>query len=120
VEVRGEGPAFERERAALASEPAYGNIAELGHGILGDFGCTAVGNLLMDEKLGLHVAFGRSDHFGGAVSPAMFHDPRRVVHIDRVYVASLQPDIVVEEAILYYPDGREERIMREGAWCIAG
>lgn len=119
VAVEGSGPACDRERAALASEPAYGNIAEIGHGILGDFGCTAVGNLLMDEKLGLHIAFGRSDHFGGAVSPASFHDPRRVVHIDRVYVPSLQPDIDVEEVTLFYPDGREERIMREGAWCVS-
>jgi hypothetical protein len=119
VAVASQGPESDRERLLLQEEPAYGNIAEIGHGILGDFGCTAVGNLLMDEKLGLHVAFGRSDHFGGALAPSAFHDPRRVIHIDRVYVPSLQPGVEVLEATLAYPDGSEETIMRNGAWQVA-
>ncbi|MBL0176488.1 MAG: hypothetical protein IPP94_14690 [Ignavibacteria bacterium] len=118
VEVLTEGPRSSAERDYLNAEPAYGNIAELGHGVLGEFGCTAVGNLLMDEKLGLHVAFGRSEHFGGIVSPASFNDPKKVIHIDRVYVPSLQPDIQVKEVTLFYPDGREEVIMRAGAWTV--
>jgi hypothetical protein len=118
VEVLSMGPQSDRERAMLAAEPAYGNIAELGHGVLGEFGCEAVGSLLLDEKLGLHVAFGRSEHFGGTVSPASFHDPKNVIHIDRVYVPSLQPDVMVLEAVLYYEDGREETIMRDGKWTV--
>ena len=118
VEILSEGPQSGKERAMLAAEPAYGNIAELGHGVLGDFGCTAVGSLLMDEKLGLHVAFGRSEHFGGIVSPKSFNDPKNVIHIDRVYVESLQPDIVAKEVTLFYPDGREEVIMRDGEWTV--
>ena len=119
VEVLSEGPQSEKERAMLTLEPAYGNIAEIGHGVLGEFGCTAVGSLLMDEKLGLHVAFGRSEHFGGIVSPASFHDPKKVIHIDRVYVPSLQPDITVQDVTLFYPDGSREVIMTNGAWTIA-
>ena len=118
VEILTEGAQSEKERAMLAAEPAYGNIAELGHGVLGDFGCTAVGSLLMDEKLGLHVAFGRSEHFGGIVSPKSFNDPKNVIHIDRVYVESLQPDIVAKAVTLFYPDGREEVIMRNGNWTV--
>ncbi|MDX9759156.1 MAG: hypothetical protein RBU27_08355 [Bacteroidota bacterium] len=118
IEILSDGPQSEKERAMLAAEPAYGNIAELGHGVLGDFGCTAVGSLLMDEKLGLHVAFGRSEHFGGIVSPKSFNDPKNVIHIDRVYVESLQPDIVAKEVTLFYPDGREEVIMRDGRWTV--
>jgi len=118
VEVLTQGSASDKERAKLLDEPAYGNIAELGHGVLGYFGCTAVGSLLMDEKLGMHVAFGRSEHFGGVVSPASFNKAENVVHIDRVYVPSLQPDIVVREAVLTYPDGREEAIMKDGAWIV--
>ena len=118
VEILTDGAASAKEKAYLEAEPAYGNIAELGHGVLGDFGCTAVGSLLMDEKLGMHVAFGRSEHFGGIVSPKSFNDPKKVVHIDRVYVDSLQPDIVVKAALLTYPDGREEVIMRDGAWVV--
>jgi hypothetical protein len=118
VEVLGDGPQSVKERAMLTAEPAYGNIAELGHGVLGDFGCTAVGSLLMDEKLGLHVAFGRSEHFGGIVSPKSFNDPKNVIHIDRVYVESLQPDIVARRVTLFYPGGREEEIMRDGKWIV--
>jgi hypothetical protein len=118
VEVLTEGEYSDVERGKLIAEPAYGNIAELGHGVLGEFGCTAVGSLLMDEKLGMHVAFGRSEHFGGIVSPASFNDPKNVVHIDRVYVPSLQPDIVVREATLRYADGRVETIMRDGVWVV--
>lgn len=118
IEVLTDGEASTGERAKLTAEPAYGNIAELGHGVLGEFGCTAVGSLLMDEKLGMHVAFGRSEHFGGIVSPASFNDPKNVIHIDRVYVPSLQPDVVVHEATLTYADGREETIMRDGLWVV--
>ena len=58
--VDGEGAACAREAAALADEPAYGNIAELGLGVLADLGVQPTGAILLDEKLGLHVAFGRS------------------------------------------------------------
>jgi leucyl aminopeptidase (aminopeptidase T) len=118
VEVLSTGAASDRERNMLADEPAYGNIAEIGHGILGEFGCIAAGNLLMDEKLGLHIAFGRSDHFGGVTSPALFHDPKKVVHIDRVYVPSLQPDVRIEDVTLFYPDGTSECIMKNDAWTV--
>ena len=118
IEILTEGEESDKELARLADEPAYGNIAELGHGVLADFGCTAVGSLLMDEKLGMHIAFGRSEHFGGIVSPKSFNDPKKVVHIDRVYVDSLQPDIVATEVKLFYPDGRDEVIMRDGAWTV--
>jgi len=118
VEVVSTGPTSDSERAKLIEEPAYGNIAEIGHGILGDFGCTAVGNLLMDEKLGLHVAFGRSEHFGGITSPKSFHNPKKVIHIDRVYVKSLQPDIMVKEVFLFYQNDLREMIMFENLWVV--
>ncbi len=119
VEVLSTGPHSDRERAMLVAEPAYGNIAEMGHGVLGEFGCTAAGNLLMDEKLGLHIAFGRSEHFGGTVSPASFNAPENVVHIDRVYVESLQPDIRIVDVVLHYEDGTSETIMVDGQWVCS-
>lgn len=118
IEILTEGEESAKQKAMLEAEPAYGNIAELGHGVLADFGCTAVGSLLMDEKLGLHIAFGRSEHFGGIISPKSFNDPKKVVHIDRVYVDSLQPDILAQEVLLFYPDGREEVIMKNGEWMV--
>jgi hypothetical protein len=83
--------------------------------VLGDFGLEPVGSILLDEKLGLHVAFGRSDHFGGAVGPADFSGPDAVVHLDRVYIPQVQPAVAVASVTLEGPDGPRE-IMREGAW----
>ena len=42
----------------------------------GLFSVTPIGVVLLDEKLGLHLAFGRSEHFGGQVGPA------QVGHVD--------------------------------------
>ncbi len=117
VAVESSGAESAREAAFLREEPAYGNIAEIGFGILGKFGCSAAGNLLMDEKLGLHIAFGRSEHFGGNVSPSAFRNPKNVLHIDRVYVPSLQPDVAVRHVTLNYP-GKSETVMRENEWVV--
>ena len=117
LRVTTEGPVSRAEQTLLDEEPAYGNIAEVGLGILGKFGMKAAGNILMDEKLGLHIAFGRSDHFGGITSPASFKNPKNVVHIDRVYVPSLQPDIVVRNFTLIYAEGTEV-LMHDNEWVI--
>lgn len=95
IAVYGEGAAAQRERELILAEPAYANIAELGLGVLSDFGVQPIGELLLDEKLGLHIAFGRSEHFGGIVGPAQFSRPEAVVHIDRVYLPSTQPRVNV-------------------------
>jgi len=118
VEVYGEGPEAAGERERLGREPAYGNMAELGFGVLGDFGLAPVGEILLDEKLGLHVAFGRSEHFGGAVGPKDFSSPAAVVHLDRIYIPASQPRISVTSAVLAFPDGRREEIIDNGAYTI--
>ncbi|HUT77094.1 MAG TPA: hypothetical protein VM285_05375 [Polyangia bacterium] len=118
VEVLTDNPASREERAKLAAEPAYGNLAELGLGVLSDFGLKPTGELLLDEKLGLHIAFGRSEHFGGQVGPDSFSSPERVVHIDRVYTPELQPDVRVARALLVMDDGSELELMRDGAYVV--
>ncbi len=118
VTVNGEGPEAQAEQAHLVSEPAYGNMAELGFGVLADFGLEPVGEILLDEKLGLHIAFGRSEHFGGAVGPGDFSSASAVVHLDRIYIPQAQPRIVVHEVTLGYADGRSEAIMAGGAYTI--
>jgi hypothetical protein len=117
-EVLTTGRASWREADLLASEPAYGNMAEVGLGVLGEFGIQACGSVLLDEKLGLHVAFGRSDHFGGATGPKAFRDPAKVIHLDRVYVPSLQPAVTVAEAVLVAPGGATETILRDGRYVV--
>ena len=102
--VRGQGPAAAEERDHFRREPAYANIAELGLGVLGDFGLQPTGSILLDEKLGLHVAFGRSDHFGGTVGPDDFSSPDEVIHLDRVYIPETQPMVRVREVRLEGPE----------------
>jgi hypothetical protein len=118
VEAAGAGPAAHGERAHLAVEPAYGNMAELGFGVLADFGLEPIGEILLDEKLGLHVAFGRSDHFGGIVGARDFSTAAAVIHLDRIYIPQAQPRIAVRSVILGYPGGRSESIMADGAYTI--
>jgi len=118
IAVDGSGPEAEAEEALLAAEPAYGNMAELGFGVLADFGIGPVGEILLDEKLGLHVAFGRSDHFGGTVGPSAFSSPTAVIHLDRIYIPAVQPRIAVASVELDFPDGRVERIMSAGKYTI--
>ena len=118
VEVISEGPKSREEAALLAKEPAYGNLAELGLGVLAAFGVKPIGEILLDEKLGLHLAFGRSDHFGGQVGPAQFSGPDAVIHIDRVYVPETQPDVKVLAVDLTLADGSTVPLMRDGEYAV--
>jgi len=118
IYVDGEGDAAIEERTKLLAEPAYGNMAELGFGVLGDFGLPPIGEILLDEKLGLHVAFGRSDHFGGSVGPARFTSPASVVHLDRIYIPAVQPRISLESVVLSYADETSEAIIEKGRYLV--
>jgi leucyl aminopeptidase (aminopeptidase T) len=118
VRVSPGGPVAAAEAALLAREPAYGNLAELGLGVLSDLGIAACGDVLLDEKLGLHIAFGRSDHFGGQVGAAQFSRPDAVVHIDRVYVKDVQPRVKVARLDLTLDDGTRVPLMRDGRYVI--
>ena len=116
VAVEGDGRLAAAERAEADNEPAYRNVAELGLGILAGYGIKPVGSLLLDEKLGLHIAFGRSDHFGGQVGPDDFSSPEKVVHIDRVYIPEVQPQVMVLSVDLVGEDGKAEPLMRDGEY----
>jgi hypothetical protein len=118
LRVTGEGRAAETEAELLAREPAYGNLAELGLGVLADFGLEPAGSILLDEKLGLHIAFGRSDHFGGQVGAKDFSRPEAVVHIDRVYLPATQPRIRVAQVDLHQPDGGDLPLIRDDQYVI--
>lgn len=115
VGVEDGGPVARREKELLGEEPAYGNLAELGLGVLADFGVKPIGRVLLDEKLGLHIAFGRSDHFGGRVGAADFTRPEAVVHIDRVYLPETQPRVRVCRADLAV-GGELRPLMRDGKY----
>lgn len=115
--IFGQGSVVDAERDLLRREPAYGNIAELGLGVLGAFGLDPIGEILLDEKLGLHIAFGRSDHFGGQIGAAQFSCPESVIHLDRVYVPKIQPRVIPEKLVLHMPD-RPLLLMADGDYVI--
>jgi hypothetical protein len=118
VEVAGGSPAALEEKQKLKEEPAYGNMAELGLGVLSDFGIEPSGSILLDEKLALHIAFGRSDHFGGQVGAKQFSKPEAVVHIDRVYLESIQPRVWVKSAKLRKAAGGVVELIRDNKYVI--
>jgi len=118
VAVESAGPVSDREARRLHEEPAYGNLAELGLGVLSDFRIEPIGEVLLDEKLGLHIAFGRSDHFGGQVGAKDFSSPQAVVHQDRVYITGLQPHVEVAAADLEMGDGTTIPLMRDGRYVV--
>ena len=118
VEITSEGETSKKEREKLLDEPAYGNIAEIGFGVLQPFGIKPIGEMLLDEKLGLHIAFGRSDHFGGATSPEDFGNPQNVIHIDRIYIPEVQDRVEVKEVIFEYSGQKSELIIQNGEYEI--
>ena len=112
------GPESEAEAARLVAEPARGNLAELGLGVLADFGIKPIGEVLLDEKLGLHLAFGRSEHFGGQVGPNDFSRPEAVMHQDHVYLPALQPKVSAASVVLERRGGENLDLIRNGDYVI--
>lgn len=117
VEILSDGPVSSARREELAAEPAAANLAELGLGVLADFGLRPIGEVLLDEKLGLHLAFGRSDHFGGQVGPSDFSRPEAVIHQDWVYLPEIQPQVRPRRLTISGPDG-ETALIRDGSWVF--
>ncbi len=118
LEIISSGPESEAEGRRLSAEPARGNLAELGLGVLAGFGITPIGEVLLDEKLGLHLAFGRSEHFGGQVGPDSFSRPEAVMHQDHVYLNELQPRIAASSVVLEMADGSTLELIKDGDYVI--
>ena len=116
--AKGEGKQAIQEDRHLKKEPAYGNMAELGFGVLADFGLNPINEILLDEKLGFHVAFGRSEHFGGIIGPEDFSSPSSVIHLDRIYIPATQPRITIKTINLIFKQNKIEPIMEEGKYTI--
>jgi hypothetical protein len=115
VEVIGDGSQAAQKRNYFAADQARRNIAELGLGC--NDKAVISGTILEDEKvLGLHWAYGRSDHIGGTVGVADFSDPSHVVHQDIVYPKGGSIDIV--SFVLEYEDGTSEEVIRDSHYMI--
>jgi hypothetical protein len=115
LEVVGEGPRAAHLRDYFAVDQARRNIAELGLGC--NDKAVLSGVVLEDEKvLGLHWAYGRSEHLGGTVGVESFSDPSHVVHQDIVY-ASGGP-IEISSLVLANEDGSTEQIIRDSRYTL--
>ena len=113
-EVLGDSAQAQALRAVFEVDPARRNVAELG------LGCNpravVTGNVLEDEKAGLHWAYGRSEHLGGTVGPDAFKRPENILHTDIVYAAD--SPIGVSRLVLEFPEGSTEDIIRDGQYTI--
>ncbi len=116
--ILSKGTISDIEREKIKSEPAYSNISEIGFGVLKDFGLNPIGEILLDEKLGLHIAFGRSDHFGGSIGPSDFTSPSQVIHIDRIYLPQIQNKITIEKVILNKSNEESCIVMQDNEYTI--
>lgn len=115
VEVIGDGPQAAQKRDYFAVDQARCNIAELGLGC--NDKAVISGAILEDEKvLGLHWAYGRSDHIGGTVGVADFSDPSHVVHYDLIYPKGGR--IEIASLVLEYENGTSEEIIRDSQYTI--
>jgi leucyl aminopeptidase (aminopeptidase T) len=115
VEVVGNGPKARQMREYFAVDAARRNIAELGLGC--NDKAVISGTVLEDEKvLGMHWAYGRSDHIGGITGVAEFSDPAHVVHQDTVYAKGGPIEVV--SLVLEYEDGTTEEIIKDAEYTI--
>jgi len=115
VEVIGDGPEAAEAREHLTMDEALRNVAELGLGCNDQ--AVVTGNVLEDEKvMGMHWAFGLSDHLGGTVGVDDFSDPMHVEHRDWVYPQG--GPIEISSLILEYEDGTSEEIIRDGEYAV--
>jgi len=110
----GDGPQAALLRAFFDVDSARRNIAELGLGC--NDKAVVTGNVLEDEKAGLHWAYGRSEHLGGVTGPDAFSHPSHVAHEDVVYAAD--SPIGVKSLRLEFPEGSSDEIMRDSRYTI--
>ncbi|MFA7345628.1 MAG: hypothetical protein WC003_15120 [Terrimicrobiaceae bacterium] len=98
--LSGNGATIEAHNEKLASDPVTGELGELGFGtqIL-----PVSGRDIQDEKIRgtIHVATGRSDHLGGALTPDKFADHKNATHDDILFAPHKTPEILVTQARMF-------------------
>ena len=84
----------------LTSDPVTGELGELGFGTQE---LPVSGRDIQDEKIlgTMHVATGRSDHLGGALTPDRFANKKNATHDDILFSPSKTPEINVPQVRLH-------------------
>ena len=115
AEIIGDGSQAGEMRDYFAVDEARRNIAELGLGCNDE--AVISGSVLEDEKvLGMHWAYGLSQHIGGVTGPAQFTDPKHVVHQDIVYPEG--GPVEIASLVLEYEDGTTEEIIKDAEYTL--
>ena len=98
--LSGNPETLEEHLSVIKSDPAAGDIGELGFGTQE---LPVSGSDIQDEKIfgTLHVATGRSDHLGGDITPDKFEDAKNATHEDILFSPSKTPEINVPQARLF-------------------
>jgi leucyl aminopeptidase (aminopeptidase T) len=100
--IIGKGSMADEARKFYSENVSRRNIAELG------IGCNpkaiVTGNVLEDEKVGLHIAYGTSTHFGGKV--------KSDTHFDIVYAKGCP--VEGKSLKLIYEDGSKIELVKDG------
>jgi hypothetical protein len=107
--IKGSQAAVDAHNAKLKSDPATGELGELGFGTQE---LPVSGRDIQDEKvLGtMHVATGRSDHLGGHLVPGSFKNAKNATHDDILYSPAKTPEIEITE-VRMQRDGRTEVVL---------
>jgi hypothetical protein len=107
--LRGKQETIDAHLRKLQSDPATGEIGELGFGTQE---LPPSGRDIQDEKIlgTLHVATGRSDHLGGHLTPEKFANAKNATHDDILFSPTKTPDVRVTQARMRR-DGKTEIVI---------
>jgi leucyl aminopeptidase (aminopeptidase T) len=112
--IRGMGSFAGQMRLYFSEDPKRGNLADVGFGV--NEKAVYTGNLLEDEKCGVHFSFGRSDHLGGTLRPEDFKDASQVAFHSMVYPPKVK--VTVKNAVFVNEDLSREVIIKNGDFVI--
>jgi aminopeptidase len=109
--LAGNPTTIEAQNRLLTSDPATGELGELGFGTQD---LPPSGRDIQDEKIlgTLHVATGRSDHLGGHLTPDKFKLAKNATHDDILFSPTKTPEIRVPQARMFR-DGKVEVVIED-------
>jgi hypothetical protein len=98
--LRGDQFSLDLELKKFLSDPASGQIGELGFGTQD---LPVSGRDIQDEKIigTVHVATGRSDHLGGDITPDMFKEGQNATHEDILFSPTKTPEFNIPEVRMH-------------------
>jgi aminopeptidase len=109
--LRGNAATVQKALALFQSDPATGQLGELG---LGTQVLPVAGADIQDEKIlgTVHVATGRDDHLGGNLGPGKFLDKKHATHEDILFAPHKTPEINLNGAWMH-KDGKEVLLIKD-------